>query len=99
MRWNIFNGGQTRGKYQEMVHRASQARYRLHETVRQAEEDVSNAWTGLLAQRNIGIALARQSAVTDDLLLSYRRPFIVGRRSLLDAFGSASCRERVWQYF
>ena len=92
MRWNIFNGGQTRGKYQEMVHRASQARYRLHEMVRGAEEDVSNAWTALLAQRNIGIALARQSEGTDDLLLSYRSQFNVGRRSLLDVLDAQNTR-------
>lgn len=92
MRWNIFNGGQTRGKYQEMVHRASQARYRLHEMVRGAEEDVSNAWTSLLAQRNIGSALARQAEVTDDLLLSYRSQFNVGRRSLLDVLDAQNTR-------
>lgn len=92
MRWNIFNGGQTRGKYQEMVHRASQARYRLHEMVRGAEEDVSNAWTALLAQRNIGAALARQAEVTDDLLLSYRSQFNVGRRSLLDVLDAQNTR-------
>jgi len=92
MRWNIFNGGQTRGKYQEMVHRASQARYRLHEMVRQAEEDAQNAWTGLRAQRSIGEALGRQSQVNDDLLLSYRSQFNVGRRSLLDVLDAQNTR-------
>lgn len=92
MRWNIFNGGQTRGKYQEMVHRASQARYRLHEMVRQAEEDAQNAWTALRAQRNIGEALGRQSQVNDDLLLSYRSQFNVGRRSLLDVLDAQNTR-------
>lgn len=92
MRWNIFNGGLTRGKYQEMVHRASQARYRLHEMTRRAEEDAANAWTALEAQQNIGKALARQSEVTDDLLLSYRSQFNVGRRSLLDVLDAQNTR-------
>jgi adhesin transport system outer membrane protein len=92
LRWNIFNGGLTRGKYQEMVHRASQARYRLHEMVRGAEEDVSNAWTALNAQRNISAALARQAEVSDDLLLSYRSQFNVGRRSLLDVLDAQNTR-------
>ncbi len=92
LRWNIFDGGLKRGKYQEMVHRASQARYRLHEMTRRAEEDASNAWTALRAQQNIGAALARQSEVSDDLLLSYRSQFNVGRRSLLDVLDAQNTR-------
>lgn len=92
MRWNIFNGGQTRGKYQEMVHRASQARYRLHEMTRQAEEDAANSWTAMEAQKNIERALARQAEVSDDLLLSYRSQFNVGRRSLLDVLDAQNTR-------
>jgi len=92
MRWNIFDGGRKRGNYQEMVHRASQARYRLHEMTRRAEEDAANAWTALEAQQNIGKALARQSEVTDDLLLSYRSQFNVGRRSLLDVLDAQNTR-------
>lgn len=92
LRWNVFNGGQTRGQYQEMVHRASQARYRLHEVVRQAEEDAANAWTALNTQRRIGEALERQSQVSDDLLLSYRAQFNVGRRSLLDVLDAQNTR-------
>lgn len=92
MRWNIFDGGRTRGKYQEMVHRASQARYALHERIRAAEEDAANAWTALEAQQNIGRALTRQTEVTDDLLLSYRSQFGVGRRSLLDVLDAQNTR-------
>jgi adhesin transport system outer membrane protein len=92
MRWNIFDGGLKQGRYQEMVHRASQARYALHERVRQAEEDAANAWTALEAQQNIGRALSRQSEVTDDLLLSYRSQFDVGRRSLLDVLDAQNTR-------
>jgi len=92
LRWNVFNGGQTKAQYQEMVHRASQARYRLHELVRQAEEDAANAWTSLTTQRRVGEALQRQSQVSDDLLLSYRAQFNVGRRSLLDVLDAQNTR-------
>ncbi|WFL76634.1 TolC family protein [Altererythrobacter arenosus] len=92
LRWNVFDGGLKQGRYQEMVHRASQARYRLHEMTRRAEEDASNAWTALRAQQNIGAALARQSEVSDDLLLSYRSQFNVGRRSLLDVLDAQNTR-------
>lgn len=92
LRWNVFNGGLTRGKYEEMVHRASQARYRLHEMTRQAEEDALNAWTALKAQTSIGASLERQSQVNDDLLLSYRSQFNVGRRSLLDVLDAQNTR-------
>lgn len=92
MRWNLADGGLKRARYQEMVHRASQARYALHERTRQAEEDAANAWTAMEAQQNIGRALTRQSEVTDDLLLSYRSQFDVGRRSLLDVLDAQNTR-------
>ncbi len=92
LRWNIFNGGIYRSQIQEMVRRASEARYRLHDRVRQAEEDVSNAWTALETQGRVGEALERQSAVSDDLLLSYRSQFNIGRRSLLDVLDAQNTR-------
>ena len=92
MRWNVFDGGINRAKYQEMVRRASEARYRLHDALREAEEDVQNAWTALESQRQIGTALERQSNVSDDLLLSYRSQFNIGRRSLLDVLDAQNTR-------
>lgn len=85
MRWNIFDGGINRAKVQEMVRRASQSRYRLHELQREAEADVRTAWTTMNSQADIVGKVERQSQVSDDLLLSYRSQFNVGRRSLLDA--------------
>src|SRR5690606_29834913 len=76
----------------EMVRRASEARYRLHDRVREAEEDVTNAWTALQTQGRIGQTLERQSQVSDDLLLSYRSQFNIGRRSLLDVLDAQNTR-------
>ncbi len=92
MRWNLFDGGINRAKLQEMIHRASQARYRLHQLQREAEEDVRVAWSTLQTQGTVVTALTRQSQVSDDLLLSYRSQFNVGRRSLLDVLDAQNTR-------
>jgi len=92
LRWNIFDGGINRAKLQEMVRRASEARYNLHKLSRDAEEDVRMAWNAMDKLSNVTEALARQSQVSDDLLLSYRSQFNVGRRSLLDVLDSQNTR-------
>ena len=92
MRWNIWDGGINRAKLQEMIRRSSQARYRLHQMQREAEEDVRTAWSRLQSQGQIIEALTRQSQVSDDLLLSYRSQFNVGRRSLLDVLDAQNTR-------
>ena len=92
LRWNIFDGGINRANYQEMVRRASQARYRLYDVERAAEEDVRIAWTTLGTQTQVSKELELQSRVSDDLLLSYRSQFNVGRRSLLDVLDAQNAR-------
>ena len=92
LRWNIFDGGINRANYQEMVRRASQARYHLYDVERAAEEDVRIAWTSLGTQTQVSKELELQSRVSDDLLLSYRSQFSVGRRSLLDVLDAQNAR-------
>jgi outer membrane protein, adhesin transport system len=95
LRWNIFDGGINRAKVQEMVRRSSEARFRLHELGRYAEEDVRRAWNSMSTQRKIEGELETQSRVSDDLLLSYREQFNVGRRSLLDVLDAQNTRYNV----
>lgn len=95
LRWNIFDGGINQAKYQEMVRRASEARYRLYQVTREAEEDVRTAWATQRAQARVVNDLATQSRVSDDLLLSYRSQFNVGRRSLLDVLDAQNTRYNV----
>ena len=95
LRWKVFDGGINRAKYQEMVRRSSESRYKLHDVEREAEEDVRNAWTRMLTQKQVSEQLARQSSVSDDLLLSYRSQFNVGRRSLLDVLDAQNTRYNV----
>lgn len=95
LRWNMFDGGINRAKYQEMVRRSSEARYRLYDLVRASEEDVRIAWTTQRTQAKVSAELAKQSRVSDDLLLSYRSQFNVGRRSLLDVLDAQNSRYSV----
>ena len=95
IRWNVFDGGINRAKYQEMVRRASESRYRLYQVAREAEEDVRAAWNALRSQTRISEELMNQSRVSDDLLLSYRSQFNVGRRSLLDVLDAQNTRYNV----
>lgn len=95
LRWNIFDGGINKAKHQEMVRRASEARYRLYQVTRQAEEDVRTAWTTFHTQGKVTEQLTTQNRVSDDLLLSYRSQFNVGRRSLLDVLDAQNSRYNV----
>lgn len=92
IRWQLFDGGRRAAQVQEMTRRASEARFRLHDRVREAEEDVRNAWTAMTTQKTVFTALERQSQVSDDLLLSYRSQFNIGRRSLLDVLDAQNTR-------
>ena len=92
LKWNVFDGGINRAKVQEMVRRASESRYRLHQMEREAEEDVRTAWTTMESQADVSAKVERQSQVSDDLLLSYRSQFNVGRRSLLDVLDAQNTR-------
>jgi adhesin transport system outer membrane protein len=94
-RWLIFDGGINRAKVQEMVRRASEARFRLHQVTREAEEDVRVSWNAWTQQGKLVGELDQQSRVSDDLLLSYREQFNVGRRSLLDVLDAQNTRYNV----
>lgn len=95
MRWNLFDGGINRAKVQEMLRRASESRFRLHQVTREAEENVRVSWNAWTSQGRLFDELALQSKVSDDLLLSYREQFNVGRRSLLDVLDSQNTRYNV----
>lgn len=95
LKWNVFDSGINRGKVNEMVSRESERRSRLHEVSRQAEADVRTAWTRLESQTRLLGELEQQSRVSDDLLLSYREQFNVGRRSLLDVLDAQNTRYNV----
>ena len=95
MRWLIFNGGTNVHNVREQQARADEAHARLFEMTRRAEEDSRSAWSRLTNQTRIATELEAQSRVSDDLLLSYREQFNVGRRSLLDVLDAQNTRNNV----
>lgn len=95
LRWNLFSGGINQANVQEQVRRASEERYRLHEASRDAEQDVRSAWNRRDQQTALLGDLETQSRISDDLLLSYREQFNVGRRSLLDVLDAENTRHNV----
>jgi adhesin transport system outer membrane protein len=95
MRWNVFNGGAKEANVREQQGRADETHARLFERTRQAEEDVRSAWSRLQNQGRLVTELETQARVSDDLLLSYREQFNVGRRSLLDVLDAQNTRYNV----
>jgi len=95
MRWDVFNGGAKRSKVQEMNRREREARFRLDQMTREAEEDVRIAWNTWDAQGKLVKELEEQSRVSDELLQSYQAQFNVGRRSLLDVLDAQNTRYNV----
>lgn len=94
-RWTLFNGGIKEANIREQARRADEAHARLFQMQRQAEEDVRTSWSRLQNQSRLVTELETQSRVADDLLLSYREQFNVGRRSLLDVLDAQNTRQNV----
>ena len=95
MRWLVFNGGTNIANVREQQARADEAHARLFEMTRRAEEDARSAWSRMTNQTRLVTELETQSRVSDDLLLSYREQFNVGRRSLLDVLDAQNTRFNV----
>jgi adhesin transport system outer membrane protein len=95
MRWTLFNGGTNNANVREQSRRADEAHARLFTQTRQAEEDARTAWSRLTNQSRLVGELETQGRVADDLLLSYREQFNVGRRSLLDVLDAQNTRQNV----
>ena len=95
MRWKIFDGFANTANVREQKARADEVHARLFQRTRQAEDDVRQAWSRLVNQTRLVTELETQSRVADDLLLSYREQFNVGRRSLLDVLDAQNTRYNV----
>ena len=97
IRWTIFNGGQKEANVREQQNRADEVHGRLFERTRSAVEDVRNAWSRLTNQTALSSELEAQGRISDDVLLSYREQFNIGRRSLLDVLDAQNSRYNVQQ--
>jgi adhesin transport system outer membrane protein len=95
LRWLLYNGGTKEANVREQANRADEVHGRLFARTRQAEEDTRSAWSRLQNQTRLVTELEQQGRITDDLLLSYREQFNVGRRSLLDVLDAQNTRYNV----
>ena len=95
MRWTVFNGGTNVQNVREQEARADEAHARVFQQSRQAADDARAAWSRLTNQARLSTELETQGKVSDDLLLSYREQFNVGRRSLLDVLDAQNTRYNV----
>ena len=95
LRWLIYNGGTKEANVREQQRRADEVHGRLFERTRAAEEDVRTAWSRLQNQTALASELEAQGRVSDDVLLSYREQFNIGRRSLLDVLDAQNTRYNV----
>jgi adhesin transport system outer membrane protein len=97
IRWTLFNGGTKEANVREQQARANEVHGRLFERTRAAEEDVRSAWSRLQNQTALAGELETQGRISDDLLLSYREQFNIGRRSLLDVLDAQNSRYNIQQ--
>ncbi|HEX6604079.1 MAG TPA: TolC family protein [Sphingomicrobium sp.] len=95
LRWDLYNGGIKEANVREQQHRADEVHGRLFQRTRQAEEDVRSAWSRLQNQTALVSELETQARISDDVLLSYREQFNIGRRSLLDVLDAQNTRYNV----
>jgi adhesin transport system outer membrane protein len=95
LKWTVFDSNINRNRVREAESREGERTFRLHEVARQAEADARTAWSRLENQTRLVGELETQSRVSDDLLLSYREQFNVGRRSLLDVLDAQNTRFNV----
>lgn len=95
LRWDVFNGGIREARVREERARSDETHGRLFEQTRRAEEDARNSWSRLQNQSRLVGELETQGRISDDLLLSYREQFNIGRRSLLDVLDAQNTRYNV----
>ena len=95
LRWTLYNGGTKEANVREQQRRADEVHGRLFERTRSAEEDVRTAWSRLQNQTALANELEAQGRISDDVLLSYREQFNIGRRSLLDVLDAQNTRYNV----
>ena len=95
LRWTIFNGGIKEANVREQNARADEVHGRVFQRTRSAEEDTRSAWSRLQNQTALVGELETQGRISDDLLLSYREQFNIGRRSLLDVLDAQNTRYNV----
>lgn len=82
--YNLYNGGSDAARVEAITREIIEARDRFTETRKLVEEEVSNAWQGLLTARERFKYLRDQSVIVGEFLEFARKERKLGKRSLLD---------------
>ena len=82
--YNLYNGGSDAARAEAITREIIEARDRFTETRKLVEEEVSNAWQGLLTARERFKYLRDQSVIVGEFLEFARKERKLGKRSLLD---------------
>jgi adhesin transport system outer membrane protein len=84
LEWTLYSGGRDTAERNEAVERASEARSRRMETMRQIREELRRTWNALRATRARTRELEQTVDANERTLGAYRQQFGVGQRTLLD---------------
>jgi TolC family type I secretion outer membrane protein len=82
--YNLYNGGSDAARVEAITREIIEARDRFTETRKLVEEEVSNAWQGLLTARERFKYLRDQAVIVGEFLEFARKERKLGKRSLLD---------------
>jgi TolC family type I secretion outer membrane protein len=82
--YNLYNGGSDTARVEAITREIIEARDRFTETRKLVEEEVSNAWQGLLTARERFKYLRDQAVIVGEFLEFARKERKLGKRSLLD---------------
>ena len=84
LRWNLFDGGQRKSRYEAALSRASEAQERVRGVVRDTGLEVEQALNAFRSLKSIETAYRDEAEASAGLLNSYEAQFDIGRRSLFD---------------
>ena len=92
VRWAFFDGGVNAARVREAEHRAEEARLALVQTQRDSERQARDSWQTLMTWRKKLDEQKSRALIANDVQLSYRAQFGIGRRSLLDVLDAQTAR-------
>ena len=92
VRWAFFDGGVNAARVREAEHRAEESRLALVQTQRDSERQARDSWQTLMTWRKKLDEQKSRAVIANDVQLSYRAQFGIGRRSLLDVLDAQTAR-------
>ncbi len=88
MNYNLYRGGADIARTREFVARLGEARQRLNQAIRQAEETTRLSWNALANARDRLVQLRAIVQANEQVREVYKKQFDIGRRTLLDLLDS-----------